>query len=301
MEFTELIELDIRYEDFRLKNKRRERNLLSSIMEQGIQEPVYIIQGTDQRPILIDGFKRYRCASRLNIKTLPVTILDSKEVPGIVRFLRLSTGKDISQIEQACLVDELHQHYGLSAGEIASQLERSPAWVSLRLGILREMSDATRERIMSGGFPLHNYMYTLGRFKRLKNVPKKEIDDFIEKVSNKDFSTRDIDMLAKGYFEGNEELKSQIKQGNLTWTLGELKRDEKEKALPQDGLSEAESKALSQLNWTYICVTRLPVILQDTRFENKIFFTKSGKFAKMILDLKEVFISTLETFYAKAR
>jgi len=301
MESVEILQIDTRYENLRLKNKKQESNLLSSIMEQGVLEPIYIIRETGNDPILIDGFKRYRCAKRLNIKTLPATVLDSKEAPGIVKFLRLNSNKCLTQIEQACLVDELHHHHEFSSGEIASYLEKSPAWVSLRLGIMSEMSDSVREKIMAGQFPLHNYMYTLGHFKRLKSVKKKEIDDFINITSNKGLSTRDIDMLAKGYFKGGENLKSQIGQGNLDWTLRQLKRQEKEKQLPDDGLNDLESKVLSQLNWTYTCILRLPGILGEIHFENKSFFIKGSNLAKKILDIKDNFISSLENFYDKSR
>lgn len=300
MELTELAELDTRYEGYRLINKRQEDKLLLSIHKQGIQEPVYIIHETGKAPILLDGHKRCRCAEKLNIKQIPSTILESKEVPGLLKFLRISSHHGLTQIEEACLVDELNKRHGLSVSEIASQLEKSPSWVSVRLGILEEMSALMREKILSGKLPFRNYMYTLRGFTRVKNGNKGDVDKFVGIVSGKGLSTRDIDMLAKGYFKGGEEFKSQIQQGNLDWTLQQLKREEKEKAHPDELLKDIESKALSQLNWTYLCIIRLPGMLNDNRLENKAFFEKGRKLAKKILDMKDSFISSLEYFYDKA-
>lgn len=301
MELVELKELDTRYESIRLINKRAEDKLLLSIQKQGILEPVYIIKEANKNPILLDGHKRCRCAEKLNIKLIPSTILESKEVPGIVRFLRISSNNGLEQIEEACLVDELNKHHGLSVGEIALHLGKSPSWVSVRLGILWEMSDFVRESILSGKLPFRNYMYTLKSFTRVKKIGKTDIDNFVGVVSGKGLSTRDINMLAKGYFKGGEEFKSQIQQGNLDWTLQQLKREEKEKALPDELLKDIESKALSQLNWAYLCMIRLPGILNDNRFENKVFFTKGSKLTKKILDLKDCFFSSLENFYDRTR
>ena len=173
METVDISALDTRYEGHRLKDKRRERLLYMSILENGVQEPLYVIE---------------------------------------------------EQVQQASLVEELHIQHGLSVSEIASRLERSHAWVSLRLGIWKEMGREVREKIMAGHFPLHNYLYTLKRFKRLKTVSQKSLESFVRTVSNKGLSTRDIDMLAQGYFEGGESLQQQIVHGNIDWTLRQLKK-----------------------------------------------------------------------------
>jgi len=56
--------LDLRYEDRRLKNRVQEGRLLSSIAERGIDEPLEGVS-TDDARVLLNRFKRYRCATRL--------------------------------------------------------------------------------------------------------------------------------------------------------------------------------------------------------------------------------------------
>ena len=62
VEKIEITNLDLRYEKFRLKSKKIERALLASILENDIQEPLRGVDLGDGTKILLDGFKRYRCA-----------------------------------------------------------------------------------------------------------------------------------------------------------------------------------------------------------------------------------------------
>jgi hypothetical protein len=61
---VELAALDLRYESYRMKNPAVEARLLASLAERGIEEP---LEGVDRAPrsILLNGFKRYRCAVKL--------------------------------------------------------------------------------------------------------------------------------------------------------------------------------------------------------------------------------------------
>lgn len=300
METVEISALDTRYEGLRLKDKRRERLLYLSILENGILEPLYVIEEPGHHLVLLDGHKRLRGARRCNIHRLPVSVIDDNAATGILRFLRMSVNKGLTQVEQASLVDELHCRHGLSVSEIASRLERSHAWVSLRLGIWKEMGSEVREKIMAGHFPLHNYLYTLKRFKRLKEVSQKSVESFVRTVSNKGLSTRDIDMLAQSYFKGGESLKQQIEHGNIDWTLRQLKQEQKKDALPADTIADNEANILSWMNWIFINMTRINHGLHEDAIKNKAFFTKGKEVADSIMGIRKRFFDSLRYFYDRA-
>ena len=61
IEQVEISSLDLRFEGYRLKNKRAETALLVSILENGIKDPLQGVDSEESR-ILLNGFKRYRCA-----------------------------------------------------------------------------------------------------------------------------------------------------------------------------------------------------------------------------------------------
>ena len=62
----ELSTLDLRYESYRMKQPAAEARLLASMAQRGIEEP---LEGVDRQEasILLNGFKRYRCARKLGI------------------------------------------------------------------------------------------------------------------------------------------------------------------------------------------------------------------------------------------
>ncbi|HID69277.1 MAG TPA: chromosome partitioning protein ParB, partial [Desulfobacterales bacterium] len=86
---VEISSFDLRYEGFRMKSPGAEKALLLSILEKGIRDP---LQGVDTEGarILLDGFKRLRCARRLGIDIAPYVSMGADEVLGIIELIRIS-------------------------------------------------------------------------------------------------------------------------------------------------------------------------------------------------------------------
>jgi hypothetical protein len=66
---VELSSLDLRYEGLRLKAAALEERLLGSIAQRGIEEPLEGVE-IKERSVLLNGFKRYRCARKLRLATV---------------------------------------------------------------------------------------------------------------------------------------------------------------------------------------------------------------------------------------
>ena len=274
---TEVLEAEVRsicrkYESFRLRDAARERYLLASILQSGVREPLQCVQteGSEYRYILLDGFKRLRCCRTLNIEVVPVLSLGSDEVGSILRLVRLSNDRSLSSLEQARFVDELHGSYGLSVAEIAEKVERSKAWVSVRLGIAERMSTVVRDAVFSGRFPLRCYLYTLQPFTRVNGVGPGKVDRFVESVAGKGLSTREIDKLAYGYFRGGDRLREQIESGKLRWTLRQMKELEPPEAAGE-GMSEAEWNVVRDLELAQKYMLRILSGLGREDLGSKVF------------------------------
>jgi len=277
--------IDTRFEGLRLRDKNREKALLSSILEQGIDEP---LQCAGEGFVLLDGFKRLRAAKKLELKLVPVAFLGESEPAGILRFIKLSNVRGLDILEQAALVDELNRSYGMSAVEISRHVERSPAWVSVRLGVIGRMSAEVRRAIFAGKFPVRSYMYALRPFTRVK---KKETEKFVKAVSGKGLSTREIETLAGGYFKGNAELREQILEGNIDWTLRQMKQDAAE------SLNEFELRALKDLKLVEGCIRRIPYKLADERLKTEKFLEAAKPVILTTLKRLRFFRETLEEFH----
>ena len=128
---VEINELDLRYEKQRMRSAPRERQLLLSIMEVGIKDALsgVIVQPSGAK-ILLDGFKRLRCARKIGLHIIPFQSLGEDEASAIINMLRNANQAAMTFIEQATFVEELRSVHGLSVSEIARRLERSSAWVS---------------------------------------------------------------------------------------------------------------------------------------------------------------------------
>lgn len=222
MEEIELTNLDLRYADCRLKWKSSEKALLDSILTNGIRDPLRGVN-TGGRRILLDGFKRYRCAHKLNIQIVPFVSLSNDEALGIIELIRVSNARSLTILEQARLIEELKTAHRMGTAEIADHLERSKGWVSMRSGLMEAMSNVVRAEVFKGAFPVYAFMYTLRKFMRMNGISKSEVDEFVKSVSGKRLSVRDIERLAEGYFKGSGELREQIRNGNLSWSLDQLK------------------------------------------------------------------------------
>jgi hypothetical protein len=211
-----------------------------------------------------------------------------------LKYLRMTGGRGMNALEEAGLIDELHDRHALTVTEIARRLGRSVAWVSLRLGLFSEMSESIREKIFSGRFPARSYVYTLRRFTRVKSKrPKEEIEAFVESVSGKGYSTRDIELLAGGYFNGNDMMRGQIRNGDLDWTLRQLKREAEK---PVDPITDKEERTARDLEVVYGIMSRLSAGLVATQYRGSDFFIRSRRIVKKLLGLLAGFKDTLQEY-----
>jgi predicted transcriptional regulator len=287
---VELSQLDLRYEACRLKSPAAEARLLAAIAQSGIQQPLQGVEVCSAR-ILLNGFKRLRCAKKLHIHTAAFVSLASDEASGIVCLLRTANDHALSLLEQARFLDELKASRGLSVAEIAQQLSRSKGWVSLRLGVLAELSPVVREALFDGSFPVYSYLYTVRPFRRLNGA--KAIDEFVTALRGQKLSTRQIEQLAHGFFRGPESFREQIRKGHLSLPLQQLKE------LPDDpdGCSEFERLFLADLEQAQKVLVGLLTKSADRRLTSRPFRAQAHLLCAGLLSRLPAFTKTLQTLY----
>ncbi len=289
---VELSALDLRYESYRMKNPALEGRLLASIARRGIEEPIEGVERSD-RSILLNGFKRYRCASKLGIRVAPYASLAEDEAVGILNLLRVSNDRSLTILEQARFIDELRQMHQLTVADIAGELSRSKAWVSMRLGLIGEMTAAVRERIFSGGFPVYPYMYTLRQFMRMNGVSKQDIEDFVVALSGKKLSVREIEQLAHGYFRGPVSFREAIREGHTALVLDRMGQ------VPQDpdGSSEFERVLLKDLEITHKYMQRSMGKSEDRRLKTRAFQAQAHLLTAGILSQSRAFVEVMRKLH----
>ena len=292
---VELSTLDLRYESYRMRNPGLEARLLASIAQRGIEEPLEGVD-TQERSLLLNGFKRYRCARKLGIGKAPYASLGEDEALGIMNLLRASNNRSLGILEQARFIDELRKFHKMTVADMAEELSRSKAWVSMRLGLIGEMSEKVRQEIFSARFPIYSYMYTLRQFMRMNGVKKQAIDTFVVAVSGKKLSVREIEQLAQGYFRGPESFREAIENGHVGLPLQWIRH------VPEDpgGCNEFEGVLLADLEITQKYMQRVMGKSQDRRLRTRAFHAQAHLLTAGILSRARAFFETLRKLHDRS-
>ncbi len=289
---VELGSLDLRYESFRLKAPAVEERLLGSMAQRGIEEPLEGVE-VQGRGVLLNGFKRYRCARKLRLATVPYRSLGQDEAAAILGLLRASNERALSILEQAAFIDELKNARQLSVADIAAQLSRSKAWVSVRVGLIAQMSESVRRHLFAGAFPVYGYMYVLRPFMRLNGENAAAIEEFVTAVSGRGLSVREIEQLAHGFFRGPESFREEIRQGNLALPLERMRQ----RPPSPDACSEFERVLLGDLEITQKYMQRVMGKSQDQRLQSRAFHAQCHLLTAGILSRSRAFFHTLRQLH----
>lgn len=288
----ELSQLDLRYQGFRLPQPRLEEGLLAAVAREGIRDALQGVRD-GANPILLDGFKRYRCARALHLHVVPFVSCGSDEVSGILQLLRASRPHTLHLLEEARFVDELHHVRGLDIAEIARQLARSKAWVSVRLGLIAQLTAPIRDALFSGAFPAYSYLYSLRPFRRLPDVRSEDIDQFVQALRGQKLSTRQIEALAHGFFRGPSSLRAEILAGNLSLPLRQLQ----EAPAHPDAGSEFERHFLQELERAGNAMRRVIARSQDSRLHSPPFLAQCHLLTAALLAPTRAFLQTLRQLH----
>jgi hypothetical protein len=291
-ETVERSSLDLRYEGHRMRNPTAEARLLAAIAERGIEEPLGGVN-TAQGHVLLDGFRRNRCAAKLGIECVPYVSWGEGETQGIASLLSARRQRTLHILEQARFVDELLSTHSMTIADVAELLSRSKGWVSTRRNLLARMSSAIQEILFRGAFPVYSYMVTLRPFMRMNSVDQPDIERFVQAVAGTKLSVREIELLAHGYFRGTPSLRQAIDEGNWKWTLQQMQ----EVAADSEGLSDLERGLLRELERLLQAMQKVMTRCDSPRLQARDFFAQANLLLASLLGRRDSFFEKMEEFY----
>lgn len=272
-----------------------EARLLASMAQRGLEEPLEGVE-VNGASLLLNGFKRYRCARKLGIKVGPYKALGEDEASAIMSLLRTSNNKALSILEQAAFIDELKNLHRMSVAEIAAELLRSKAWVSMRTGLIGEMSEKVRQKLFAGAFPVYSYMYTVRPFMRMNGTKTGEAEEFVEALSGKGLSVREVEILAQGYFRGPQSLREEIRRGNIALPLARMRKATE----AADGCNEFERALLKDLEIAQKYIQRVTAKSQDRRLGSPAFFAQANLLTAGLLSREPAFVEAVKGLYDRS-
>ena len=291
-ETVERRSLDLRYEGYRVRHDAAEARLLSSIAERGIEQPLSGIDGPEGR-VLLDGFRRHRCAAKLGIECVPYVSCGQDAAEGIASLLSARRQRTLTILEQARFVDELLSVHEMTVADVAELLSRSKAWVSTRRNLLKEMTPAIQRILFRGELPVYSYMLTLRPFMRMNGAGPTEVERFMQAVAGAKVSVREIELLAHGYFRGPASLREAIDQGHWKWTLDQMQAVG---ADPEE-LSDFERGLLRDLERLLRAMQRVMTHWDSPRLRSRGFHAQANLLLASLLGRRDSFFKKMEEFH----
>src|SRR3990167_4428292 len=101
-----LADLDERYGRLRVRDPRRETQLMASLDEQGQQDAIVVVGEAEGRYVIVDGHKRVRALRRLRRDTVKATIWVASASEALAAAYRVASRQGYSAIEDGWLVYE---------------------------------------------------------------------------------------------------------------------------------------------------------------------------------------------------
>jgi ParB/RepB/Spo0J family partition protein len=300
MLYLELNTLDTRFEHTRTRNPAAERKLLSSITERDVLDPIQVVASEkNDTYVIVDGFKRYRCASKLKMGTIPAVIIANDTVEGIITFIRRQHRSGLNILDQAALVEELHTRYHLSIYDIANKLDRAPSWVSMRMGMFKDLTPFVRKKIMSGAFPARVYMYSIKRFTRVNRIPKERVDTFVKAVSGQGICTRDLIILSEAFFSENKTIETLLSEGDIRQAL-HLIKNKQEEVDPDNQYNHFQRSMLQCLKNITYDMGSLIRNSPKTTYENQLFSKDVHIWSSAVQKYLHIFPVTIKELYDRS-
>lgn len=193
----EFHQLDLRYEQLRIRCPGRERRLMASLAATGQQQPIVVVATeVAERYVVVDGYLRVSALRRLGRDTVRALCWSCGEVEALLLGRSMSQGPSESAFEQAWLLAELQGRFELSLEELALRLDRTPSWVSRRLGLVRQLPEEIQQRVQQGqvaAYAAMKYLVPLARAKKADAL------EFTAVIAGKQLVTRQIGELYVGY------------------------------------------------------------------------------------------------------
>lgn len=191
----ELHQLELRHADLRIQEPGRQRRVLASIAEIGQQVPVVVI-ADHERYVLVDGYVRVGALRRLGKDTVSALEWALPEPDALVQRRHLASGTPGPALEDAWVLVYLHKACGLGLDELGRRFCRSKSWVSRRLALVGQLSEAVQQSVRAGIVPAHaamKYLVPLARANR------RDCDKLVAGIGTARISAREVAALYDGY------------------------------------------------------------------------------------------------------
>jgi ParB family chromosome partitioning protein len=157
--------------------------------------------------VLIDGYLRVEAVRRCGGDTVMAEIWEGKQEEALVEVLARAHSRKWDLLEEAALLQELHDQYHLSQSKIACLLGRKQGWVSGRLTLYHALSEDLLELIRKGAISTWAATRVIAPIARAMPEHGKVLSENLSKAA---LSTREMALLFRHYQKANRQQRENL-------------------------------------------------------------------------------------------
>lgn len=179
------------YQPRKVFDHEKLEELISSVKEKGIIQPLIVRKSGDRDYELIAGERRWRAAQKAGLKEVPVVIKDVSDKESLeIAIIENIQRADLNPIEEAEGYKRLIDEFSYTQEELAKQVGKDRATVSNHLRVLK-LPNEVKKDVSAGAL-------SLGHAKALLSVTsEKELIALGKQIIRKGLSVRETEALAK--------------------------------------------------------------------------------------------------------
>ena len=201
--------LEFRYQSLRIHTKAATRRFMQSIDEHGLLTPITVIaSGLSTTPwIVIDGYLRIAAVKALGHDLIAATKWDIELPEALLQAYCYNASRPWIPLEEANLIQELIALHDYTQDQLAKRLGKSASWICRRLQLLHDLPDFVQEAIYKNTVSTWSASRVLIPLARANPTHAKQ---FVDYLSSKKHSSRDIQSFYEHYLRANRAVRTQI-------------------------------------------------------------------------------------------
>lgn len=219
------------------------RSMESSLGKEGQLYPV-VARFDNGKYQLLDGFKRYYAANKLDWQFLMAQLVEVDEQTAkslIISYNQRS--RSLVDYEEALIVHSLKCDHLLNQEAIAGMLSRSISWVSRRLSLIERLDQTVRSHLQLGKL-------TSTHARELIKLPRGKQVTFAKAILDHNLTSRQTQVLMRQYLQSNTE---EQQAALLTHPLEAIERFCKEEEVYDSRLGRQGNRLLKTLRMLSQC------------------------------------------------
>jgi ParB family chromosome partitioning protein len=194
---NEILDLNItaikpnEYQPRRVFKDKALNDLVSSIKEKGVIQPVIVRKSSDSSYELIAGERRWRASGMAGLKVIPAIVKDAAPVEALeLALIENIQREDLNPLETAEAFARLIEDFSLTHEDLSKKVGKDRATVSNYLRILKLPGEI--KRLVAEG------SLSIGHAKALLQIENKRIQlDIAKKIVQSGLSVREVEKLSK--------------------------------------------------------------------------------------------------------